>query len=388
MKKVLVEDLKPGVRSTKPVFIDSNNMLVGADVPIKESDIKRLMKWGIKEIETDGDLYGINVEQVKEVTSQSEINKILNDYNTLMQLREDLNRVYDLSCKAVAKAHTAIRNKRMFSMTDLEHSIDDILYLLRKNRNVFLFLYGLEKDKDPLVIHAVNVTFYALLIGVSLKYSPIKLRALGLGTLLINAGMIQLPAYILHKESDLTDHEQNLIKTHPLLGYQAVKNYGNIGEQSALISLQHHEQYDGQGYPRNLKGIEINEFARIVSIADNYEALIESRSYRNKQFFYQAMKQLMSTGARKFDPVLLRLFVSVLSVYPIGSIVELNKRGIGVVIGSKLRQPLRPFVKLIFDEQRNLKTNLEIVNLLEDQSLYISRTLDEDEAGISIADVL
>ena len=206
--------------------------------------------------------------------------------------------------------------------------------------------------------------------------------------LLINSGMAQIPNYIMHKQSDLTDREINQIKSHPLLGYKVLRELGNIKDYSALMSLQHHEQFDGKGYPKGLKGAEISEQGRIASIADSYEALIESRSYRDKKFFYHAMKDLVSDGAKKFDPVLIRLFIAVLSVYPVGSIVQLNKKGTGIVIGSVPSKPLRPIVKLILDENGNKYSDLTIVNLIEDQSLYIVKTLDEKEAGLKMDDLI
>ena len=100
------------------------------------------------------------------------------------------------------------------------------------------------------------------------------------------------------------------------------------------------------------------------------------------------MKNLVSDGAKKFDPVILRLFISVLSVYPVGSVVQLNRRGTGIVIGTVPSKPLRPIVRLILDESGSRIDDLTIVNLIEDQTLYIVKTLDEKEAGISIADIL
>lgn len=205
---------------------------------------------------------------------------------------------------------------------------------------------------------------------------------------MINSGMTQIPAYITHKQSQLSEHELNQVKTHPILGYQVMKKLGNFSEKSCVVVMQHHEQFDGNGYPRGLKGSEIDEGARIVTIGDNYEALLEARSYREKQFFYQAMKQLVATGARKFDPVMLKAFLSMMSVYPIGSIVELNKGGIGIVIGSNPLKPMRPIVKLLYSETKQQMRDLVIVNLGADQSLFINKILDEKESGISMNDAL
>lgn len=387
MKKVLVSELKPGMRYTQPVYIDSNNVLVGANVPIKEADIKRLLKWDIREVETDGEVITAEIAESMKVSTR-ELDAIIESYNSMLDMKERLVQVHDQACLAVSKAYTAIRNNRVFTTNELEAAVEGIYRILSENRNVFLFMHLVQSNKDTVTIHAVNSTFYAMLIGIAMKYPKNKLKDLGLGMLMLNSGMIQIPAYIMHKQSDLTDRELTQIKSHPILGYRASKELGNLPEYAALISLQHHEQYDGKGYPKGLKGTEISEQARIASIADNYEALIEKRSYRDKQFFYQAMKNLVSDGAKKFDPVILRLFISVLSVYPVGSVVQLNRRGTGIVIGTVPSKPLRPIVRLILDESGSRIDDLTIVNLIEDQTLYIVKTLDEKEAGISIADIL
>lgn len=388
MKKILVEQLRSGMRFTKPVYIDRNNMLVGANVSIKEPDLNRLNKWGISEVETDGELVSSTTSSDGNVKHSKEIDAILDNYNHLVQLKEQLIEVHDRACKIVQKVHTAIRNGRIFPTTEIENSAEEIYNLVHQNGNVFLFLYGEEIKNDSVAVHSVNTAFYAVLIGIKMKYNKVKLKDLAVGTMMINSGMVQIPAYIMHKQSDLTDREYNQIKTHPILGYQALKNLGNFPEHSAEISMQHHERFDGKGYPRGLKGNEISEFARIAMISDSYEALLEKRSYREQQFFYDAMKKLVSEGARKFDPVILRLFINILSVYPIGSIVQLNKRGIGIVIGSVPNKPLRPIIKIVKDENGNRVRNLEVVNLLEDNSLYIVKSLNEKDSGIKLGDEL
>ena len=171
-------------------------------------------------------------------------------------------------------------------------------------------------------------------------------------------------------------------------GYRLIKQLGKIREKSALVGLQHHEYFDGKGYPRSLKGNQIDEYARIAAIADSYEAQISSRSYREKQSFYHAMKNLLSSGVNRFDPVILRVFLSKMSVYPIGSLVELNDSSVGLVIGSVPRKPLRPIIKLIFDSEKNRLSDLIIINLLEETALFVNRVLDEKEAGVSLLDVL
>ncbi len=405
MRKISVEELRPGMIYDKPIYVDSNNMLITANSPIRESDIKKLMTWGITEVETSGILVK-RMEMAEEKTPENESNgsaetapakasdidnekKIVSDYNELLKKRKGLIEVHNRARNAVEAAHKAIRNNQPFETRDLEDAVQSIVKLLKENSNIFLFLYGLDEGKDYTLTHSVNVTFYSLIIGIALKYNPVKLNDLGLGTLLIDAGMIKLPVYIIHKQSNLTDQEFNQIKTHPLLGYKALKDLGKLKESSAIISLQHHEQFDGKGYPRGLRGNDIDEFARIAAIADSYEAQISNRSYRKKVYFYHAMRNLLSSGVNKFDPVILRVFLSRMSVYPIGSIVELNDGAIGIIIGSVPEKPLRPIIKLIFDkDRRRIDETRPSSTSSTEPSLYIVKALDEADVGINIFDVL
>ncbi len=404
MRKISVAELRPGMVYDKPIYVDSNNMLITANSPIREADIKKLMTWGITEVETSGILVKrieVGEDKAPDVDNgdvaetapgkPSDIDnekKIVSDYNDLLKKRKSLIEVHNRARNAVDAAYKAIRNNIPFDTRNCEDAVQSIVKLLKDNSNIFLFLYGLDEGKDYTLTHSVNVTFYSLIIGTALKYNPVKLNELGLGTLLIDAGMIKLPVYIIHKQSNLTEQEYNQIKTHPLLGYKSLKDLGKIKESSAIISLQHHEQFDGKGYPRGLRGNDIDEFARIAAIADSYEAQISNRSYRKKVYFYHAMRNLLSSGVNKFDPVILRVFLSRLSVYPIGSLVELNDGAIGIIIGSVPEKPLRPIIKVIFDKDRRRIEDTTIISLLTESSLYIVRALDEAEVGINIFDVL
>ena len=384
-RKIPVESLKPGVIFDQPVYIDSSNVLVDADVAITEVDIKKLMTWGIDVIETSG-----KEIDTTSVADQQSLNQrqIVNQYKDLLRKRKDLLNVHTRAQAVVKEAYGCIRLDRTFEIDKIQKSVVEIIELLRKNQHVFLFLYGLAENDNYLISHSVNVTFYAIILGMALGYDESKLIELGTGAMLIDAGMVKIPVYIMNKQSKLTDQEFNTVKTHPLLGYKALKQLAFVSDNIANVSLQHHEQFDGQGYPRGLKGNEISEFANIVSIADCYEAQISNRSYKKKVYFHHAMKNLMASGVSKFDPRLLSAFLPSLSLYPIGSIVELNNKTIGIVIGSSPDKPLRPIVRLIFDENRNEIKELVLLNLIEKTNIFIVKALEEDQLNINIFDVL
>lgn len=385
MTRIPVEDLKPGMVFSKSVYTDNNNVLVGANIPVKEEDIKKLMRWGVTHVETAGEMLKGPVGDENSAVASGD--HIVQDYENLLKKRSRLIDIHNRAIRAVAEVHESVKKDKSFDQENLFKVAVEIITILRENYNVFLFLYGIEDD-DPVVTHPVNVAFYAVILGMALKYDPDRLKKLALGALLTNAGMMKIPVYIIHKQSDLSDQERNQIRMHPLLGYKAIMQLGGFDEEVAGVSLQHHEQFDGKGYPRGLKGNEISEFARIIAIADSYEAQISDRSYREKIDFYHAMKSLLSGGVNRFDPVLLRLFLSVMSVYPIGSLVEINDGSIGVVIGSVPEKPLRPILKIVYENGSLRDGETRIVNLLAETSFYIVRVLDEKELGINLFDVL
>jgi len=386
MKKISVEELKPGMVFNKAVYIDSDNMLVGPDTPLREDDIKKLMKWGVAEVETASDV----IKQGAYVTGGSaKSDQILQNYEQLLSLRKKLIEIHNNACYKIDRIYSQIRKDLPIEFPAVQKVVSDIIGLLKENSNVFLFLNGLDdEDRNYLVTHSVNVTFYSLIIGQAMNYTDKQLIELGTGTILIDSGMTKIPVYIIHKQSNLTVSEYQMIKAHPLHGYKALINYTELNERIANISLQHHEQFDGKGYPRGLKGKEIDEYARIAAIADSYEAQISNRSYRGKVYSYHAMKNLLASGVNKFDPEILKIFLSRMSVYPISSLVQLNDNSVGIVIGSVTEKPLRPIIKLIIDTAGHKITDTRIINLLEDTSKYITKVLNEKEAGVNLFDIL
>ncbi|HOQ12347.1 MAG TPA: HD domain-containing phosphohydrolase [Spirochaetota bacterium] len=386
MKKISVEELKPGMVFNKAVYIDSDNMLVGPNVPLREEDIKKLMKWGITEVETAADV----IKTDKYITAGSDrSNEIYGKYEHLLSLRKRLVEVHGNACYTMDRVYSLIRKDMPVDFDSIGKAVAEIVSLLKENSNIFIFLNILEEtDKNYLVTHSVNVTFYSILIGLAMNYNDRQLMELGTGTILIDSGMTKIPVYIIHKQSNLTDSEYQMIKAHPLHGYKALINYPDINERIANVSLQHHEQFDGKGYPRGLKGKEIDEYARIAAIADSYEAQISTRSYKGKIGAYHAMKNLLASGVNKFDPDILKIFLSRMSVYPIGSLVQLNDKTIGIVIGSFPEKPLRPIIKLVKDSAGQKISDVRIINLLEDSTKFIQKVMDEKEAGISLFDIL
>jgi HD-GYP domain-containing protein (c-di-GMP phosphodiesterase class II) len=193
--------------------------------------------------------------------------------------------------------------------------------------------------------------------------------------------MLRLPREILDKKGDLSDAELKRMQAHPVYAYTIISKELLCSGDAGPIALQHHERWDGQGYPRRLAGADIDIGARIISVADAFEAMVSKKSYRNSMVGYQAMKNLLSDNGRRFDPEVLNAFIRTMGIYPIGSIILLNNGAWARVIEVQKDAPLRPTVHVLVSESGTVYHQGEgaRIDLLADKKLFIVRAIEAGE---------
>ncbi|MFA9377538.1 MAG: HD-GYP domain-containing protein [Lachnotalea sp.] len=271
-----------------------------------------------------------------------------------------------------------IQKGNTFKFTKLADNVDNIIGEILHNNDLQLSLTDLSTTDDYTFSHSVSTSVYALLIGHGLKYNRKTLSWLAMGTLLHDIGKTVLDPDIVYKEATLTDQEFEYIKKHTICGYELLREAPNIPAMAKEISLVHHEKLDGSGYPRGLKGEELNEFARIIAIADVYDALTSDRCYRKKWSTNKAVDFLIENSGTKFDANLVGIFIQRIAVYPNGSMVRLSDGKIAVVKEQNKFAPLRPMIRVIADEKGNNIISYDI-DLME----VLSITVIESEVEIS-----
>jgi HD-GYP domain-containing protein (c-di-GMP phosphodiesterase class II) len=201
--------------------------------------------------------------------------------------------------------------------------------------------------------HSVNVTLFALSVGIGLSMSESDLIDLGVGTLLHDVGKLRIPETILKKPGKLTSDEFEHIKLHTNYGYELLKEIQDLSVPSALVALEHHERVDGTGYPRGLKGPEMHYFSRITGVVDVYEALTANRVYRTAFLPHQAFELLLGGGGTQFDPMVIDSFIRTIVIYPVGMTLLLSTGDRAVVTQSRRKQTQRPVVRVIEDGEGN-----------------------------------
>lgn len=161
--------------------------------------------------------------------------------------------------------------------------------------------------------HSHNVSKYAVMIAKEMEFSKTECDAIEIGGLLHDIGKIGINEAVLTKPSRLTDDEKDHIRLHPLIGYETIKHISFFEEMGVLdMILYHHERYDGRGYPAGLKGNEIPLAARIIAVADSFDAMTTDRPYRNKLVFESVKNELLRNKATQFDPEIVDIFMRVI----------------------------------------------------------------------------
>ena len=235
-----------------------------------------------------------------------------------------------------------------------------------------IFAVCLSKESTQtnyLICHLVNSCIYAIKIGLGLGYEKVKLIDLGIAGLTFDIGMMKYLT-LANQTRKLNPKEYNEVKNHAALGSQILKNIPGLSPLVIDVAYQHHERIDGSGYPRGLKVEAINEFARIVGLADVYEAMVHPRAYRVSFLPIEAIKEILKIK-HSFEYKLIKILIERIGIFPIGSRVELNTREIAEIIKLNYSIPLRPVVRVIYGVNGQSLTEAKVLDLNTQPAVYI-----------------
>jgi HD-GYP domain-containing protein (c-di-GMP phosphodiesterase class II) len=332
LRKLQIHAVKPGDIIAKTIFLENGNVLLGAGMELTQRYIERLINLGIDTV-------------------------YIQDKHTSDIIPEDIIRdeTRKHAVESVYKAMTALIDQpqvgRRMSIPDLGTAFrkvfGEIITDLSSRRDVLVNLASLHVMDGYFFHHAVNVAVLAGIIGMAKGYNQQQLLELGVGALLFDIGMTQLPKELWSKKAELNEAERIRIRQHPEEGYNILRAQHNVSLLSAHCALQHHERFDGSGYPRELTDKQINEYAQIVGLADVYDALVSPRPFRKSYSPHEATEFLFAAGNRFFNLELVKLFLKHVAVYPIATTLKLSSGHVGVVSAIDTVAVHRPVVRII-----------------------------------------
>jgi hypothetical protein len=245
----------------------------------------------------------------------------------------------------VAEVAAAVQSQRPLRLNRLESLAIALVSSLKQNDELVVEALS-GPSGSSLITNLINVGILGTKIGIGLGYYGKELERLALAGLVHDIGLFAVPKSLITKAGRLTHEERTLIEQHPELGYQVVQRIGPEYQWLAQLIRQAHERFNGQGYPRRLKGRQISEMAQILGVVDVFDALVSERPYRKRLLPHEAVRELLVAERMTFPREILKALVEQLSVYPLGTTVRLTTGEVGTVVKVNQRYPLRPVVKV------------------------------------------
>ena len=343
MNKIAVAQLRPGQRFSQPVFVDGDSLFVAEGLPIKQRDIERLVKWGVEYVESAGALVPNDYQDALNAfflrAFQTAAMRVVTQ--TYEELRNDLLQLFG-----------QIRAGEELASETVNSLIERLLQLIatRSNEVMQYMLYGMQGETGE-VENALHTAAIAAIVGRAMQFNAERLQVLTTAALLHDVGMLRLSATIVTKRGALTTEERRIVQTHPVHSYQVITKELGMSDAIGLAALQHQERWDGKGYPRRLAKESISLEARIVAVAASFVAMVSNRPHRSPMVGYTAIRNLLVDNGTRFDSDVLKTFIHVLGIYPIGSIVQLSDGSIARVLENRSATLLKPVVKVIIGAQ-------------------------------------
>lgn len=260
--------------------------------------------------------------------------------------KEDVS--FETKAKTLARLEDtmeALASGRSVSLEPLEASVSSILEEIRAHEELVIPIVQLKRHDDYTFTHSLNVAIVSLFIGTFMGLTQEELTRLGLGALLHDLGKLKVPQELLRKPASLTEAERRIIERHPVAAKLLLDEQG-VEDPVKLTAFEHHERLDGSGYPLHLSSSGIHLFARIVAVADVYEALTSQRPYRRALPLPEVVEYLMGNAGYRLDGEVVRTFISRLSPYQVGDVVRLCDGREAVVSRLNPLLPFRPYVQV------------------------------------------
>jgi HD-GYP domain-containing protein (c-di-GMP phosphodiesterase class II) len=291
---------------------------------------------------------------------------------------------------------TKIRSGEKINIKKAKRVVESMVDHILEQENLLVGMTAIKEYDEYTYHHSVNVSILSIALGQRLGLNKKILTELGLVALFHDMGKIDVPSELLNKATNFTEDEWRLIRMHPIWGVKAIlkiRGVDTTSVRSSIVAFEHHLNYDLSGYPRVRKYGELDFYSRLVSLADQYDAMTSSRVYSRIPLSPdKALSIMMERAGSQLDPLLFKFFINMVGVFPIGTLVMLDTKELGLVYESNVVFADRPRVLIIIDSN-GLRVSGPVVNLTEKDETgryyrSIVKTLDPNKYKINLAEYL
>lgn len=346
-----VANLVPGMILGQDVQSEHGAILLPTHTVLTEYSILKLRGWRVEDVQiivSDDTL----IPQQKEVKKETPADMAFFDMYT-----QAVDNIGAMFARIRLGREIPSQNYSLIAQGIMEQTVglQGVLTRLRRVKRGDEYTYN----------HSLNVGIYAVLLGTWLGYEERILRDLALAGLLHDIGKAKIQNSILQKPGPLTKEEFVEMKKHPLYAYQMVESMPGISKDIVMGIAQHHEREDGSGYPLGLKGNSIHQYAKVIAVADIYDAVTSDRVYRSKTTPYVAVDIILEESFSTLAPEIVRMFVQHVATYFSNDRVRLSNGVEGTVVHIDPYYPTRPLIQ----------TEQGFVDLRQNPQLHVTEML-------------
>ncbi|MGE5628569.1 MAG: HD-GYP domain-containing protein [Solirubrobacterales bacterium] len=349
MKLELVDRVKPGDILGKSILTFDGKVLLKEGTKLNRLYINKIKAMGVFYIYVlDSKLTDVQISD-----------------NSLEELKQSA-----MNCVSNVMKNTPMMKDRKKSL-DVIKIIEELIKYISENGDINKSLYEIQTQSNQRYVHSMEVCVRSIFLGKELGLRHEQLNELGLAALLHDIGMTKIPLNILEKHGKYTHEEQLLIKEHPKMGYEILKQNMRISEPVLNGVLQHHERVDGKGYPNGLYGSQICKYAKIISVCDMYDLVTNNDNYKKTFRPHDAYELIIGGSSCIFDEQVVMAFKRIFSVYPLGCCVKLSNEIEGYVVRQNEYFPDRPVLRVIYDKDTKEPVAPYEIDLIKDINVVI-----------------
>ncbi|MHC1684983.1 MAG: HD-GYP domain-containing protein [Clostridiaceae bacterium] len=348
MKMAFIRNLIGNETLAKDIYDGDGKPLLKAGSALDKSVLKNLRRVGVFMVYIeDSDMEDVVEDPVLKTMKSESMEQLPNLFNQLL-------------------------SKDFISCTKIVDTIDTMVNHILTEGTINTNLYEVRTFDNYTYIHSVDTAIMAIFLGLSLKFEKEKIANLGVSAILHDIGKTKLSEELLNKPGKYSEDEFEMVKKHVIYGKDLLKATNMFPIPVIEGVAHHHERVDGTGYPYKLRGKNISEFGRIISICDVFTAISANRSYRERFAPNEAYEYILSGGGSIFDINYVDIFKKTFSIYPLGCCVKLSNDIEGYVIKQNPNFPDRPVIRVVYEHRSKRKMQPYEIDLTTKNNVVIS----------------
>lgn len=339
MRKIIINlyDCVPGMKIAETIFNSYGAAVIAEDTIMDSHLISKLINLGIDKIKIFDQSSDILI------ASDSEIFKSQ----------------YEENVAIVKEMLYAISSGKNVNLQKVSYVSDSIVARMNENRDIMSCINQIRTADEYTYAHSINVSLLCMMIGKWLKYDRNTIKLLVQAGMLHDIGKANVDSKILNKPDILTTEEFDEVKKHPVYGYRILEKMKEVPDSIRKGVLMHHEREDGSGYPMGIRGDKIHDFAKIIAVADIYDAMTSNRKYKEKDSPFEVFEMMENRAFGLLDPRVLNAFLKNIAAYYVGDFVKLSTGDVGEIVYINPRHISQPVVR-VRDEFIDLSEHHEI----------------------------